>query len=304
MHYNAGVRTVVVGGRPRTGPMQTASGSRGAQFYDSYNIDADIAVAEAFNATTTNYLPDRNEDVMITYAGINLRDQIRKGSTIPLQFLYDAADCRIFFTQTTWLDYTALWTYAANAIWKDPSMCISGSTGFASTTDSMTTQPPPQRPDAPTNTSTSLPDAANNFTAGFSGQEIDRVCTVEDQDCLQGALGTQVSATGSACPCKGPLKCQFIQPCGGKRCVSACDNHGNGCAVGRCTLTTRQPNGNFRGHVMEFWSGYCPFTCATSSQTFLGTKPNEPAEHSDGGEREAGLGSYINEPFGGHRGIF
>ena len=116
MHYDAGVRTVVVDDRLRPDSMQTASDSRGAQFYDFYNIDIDIVVVEAFNVTITKYLSNRNEDVLIAYAGINLRDQIRKNSTTPLQFLYDAADCRIFFTQTIWLDYIALWTYAANVI--------------------------------------------------------------------------------------------------------------------------------------------------------------------------------------------
>ena len=78
MHHDAGVKTVVVGGLPQTGPMQTASGTRAAQLYTADNVDDAIAVAEYFNATTASFLPDRNEDVLITFLGVNLRDQIRK----------------------------------------------------------------------------------------------------------------------------------------------------------------------------------------------------------------------------------
>ena len=38
MHYQAGVRTVVVGGLPEAGPMQVPAGSRGAEAYSSLAI--------------------------------------------------------------------------------------------------------------------------------------------------------------------------------------------------------------------------------------------------------------------------
>ena len=49
-----------------------------------------------------------------------------------LQFLYEAADCRIFYTPSTFSNYTNLWTYAANATWWTPQLCVEGSTGRAS----------------------------------------------------------------------------------------------------------------------------------------------------------------------------
>ena len=60
MHHDAGVKTVAVGGLPQAGPMQTASGTRGAQLYTAEDIDNTIAVAEYFNATTADILPDRD----------------------------------------------------------------------------------------------------------------------------------------------------------------------------------------------------------------------------------------------------
>ena len=47
MHHQAGVRTVVAGGRPEPGPMQAVGGSRGAQVYDALALDEDIEFAKS-----------------------------------------------------------------------------------------------------------------------------------------------------------------------------------------------------------------------------------------------------------------
>jgi hypothetical protein len=139
MHHEAGVRVIAAGGLPTTGPMQAPSGSRGASDYDLEVLDANIGVAQQIlqgqNSPEQNFLPNRTTamDVYVTYADINLRDQVRRNETIPLQFAYEAADCRIFYTPKTIYNYTALWQYAADAIWTNPSLCVSGSTGFATT---------------------------------------------------------------------------------------------------------------------------------------------------------------------------
>lgn len=133
MHHEAGVRSVVVGGLPAKGPMQSPSGSRGAAYYTSDRLDANINYAAQINSTASGFLPSRQEDVFITRLGINLLDQIRKGENIPLQFVYEAADCRIFYTPETIYNYTNLWNYAADAIWSKPSLCVEGSTGYATT---------------------------------------------------------------------------------------------------------------------------------------------------------------------------
>jgi hypothetical protein len=81
-------------------------------------------------------------DSTIISAGINLRDQVRKGEDIPLQFLYEGADCRIFYTPKTVYNYTALWQYAADAIWnKDPKKCVTGSIGYSTVNGTKTAAP-------------------------------------------------------------------------------------------------------------------------------------------------------------------
>ena len=141
MHHEAGVRTVVVGGQPRNGPMQAPSGSRGAAYYTSDDIDANINYAERINATTISLFPPRDPNILITRLGLNLRDQIRRGETTPLQFIYEAATCRIFYTPQTIYNYTNLWHYAARAIWTNPHLCVPCSTGYAASNATDTTGP-------------------------------------------------------------------------------------------------------------------------------------------------------------------
>ena len=273
MHHEAGVKTVVVGGLPQTGPMQTASGSRGVQIYLDQNIDDDITVAEYFNATTADYLPDRETDVLVTFLSVNIRDQIRKEQQdVPVQFVYDAADCRIFYTAETWSDYSSLWTYAVNAI-SNPKLCVAGSTGYSST---IGTGSQPSTP-APTSKAPANPilGTSNQFTSLFSGQELG--------DFIQ---KTSSGKTGS-----------------GRPAAKTCNNHGKACTGNaNCSFNKNEGNGSFGGRTFVFRSGTCPATTAPSSGlSALTTKQNEPAEiHGDGGERKGSnpIADSVMELFG------
>lgn len=129
MHHEGGARTVVAGGQPVTGPMQTVGGSKGAQSYDAFSLDNDIDVAVQFNASVQDLLPEGRDDVDFNYAyaGFNLKDSIRKGEDTPLQFVYEPADCRIFYTHNTVYNYINLWNYVIDAVYRNPSLCVSGS---------------------------------------------------------------------------------------------------------------------------------------------------------------------------------
>jgi len=255
MHHEAGVKTVVVGGLPQSGPMQTASGSRGAEIYVDQNIDDDVAAAEYFNATTAESLPSREIDVLITFLSVNLRDQIRKEQQdVPVQFVYDAADCRIFYTVENWSDSSSLWTYAVNAI-SNPKLCVAGSTGYSSTGTGLQASTPPPSSKTPANGALGT---SNQFTNMFSGQEVD---TFIPKDKVNSGAARAVSQT--------------------------CNNHGNGCPFGRCSFTSTQGQGSFNGRTIDFRSGTCPAnTGASSGVNGLITKPNEPAEIHGDGERK------------------
>jgi len=141
MHHQAGVRTVVAGGRPEPGPMQAVGGTRGAQSYTSVDIDQDIEVAEILNTSVTNVVPDRSVGNYINFAGFNIKDAIRPGENFPLQFAYEAATCRIFYTQHTVYNYLNLWNYVVDAVWRNPSLCIDGSANGTTILPTNTTGP-------------------------------------------------------------------------------------------------------------------------------------------------------------------
>ena len=147
MHHEAGVRTVVVGGQPSYKPMQAQSGTRGARYYTSVDVDTNFNYTEIINATTANYLPSRSDnDFYVIRLGLNLRDQIRKDEYVPLQFIYEAANCRIFYTPQTIYNYTNLWKYAVNAINSKPELCVQGSTGHVTSNATNTPSPVSTKP--------------------------------------------------------------------------------------------------------------------------------------------------------------
>lgn len=84
------------------GPMQAVSGSREAIDYSAERLDYDFATAQSLNDTANDQLPQvRDPGVYTTWFGFNLRDQIRKDDTTPLQFKYEAANCRIYVSHST-----------------------------------------------------------------------------------------------------------------------------------------------------------------------------------------------------------
>lgn len=72
----------------------------------------------------------RDSGVYTAVLGINLRDQVRPDDTVPLQFKYEAADCRIFYTLKNVYNMPNLWRDTVTAAFDDPSLCVEGSTGF------------------------------------------------------------------------------------------------------------------------------------------------------------------------------
>ncbi len=281
MHHEAGVKAVTVGGLPSPGPMQIASGTRGVQIYLAENIDDDISVAETFNATTNDLLPDREVDTWIEFLSVNLRDQIRREDSetngTPVQFLYDAADCRIFYTADTWSDYSQLWRYAVRAIDDPSSLCVPGSTGFSYTaaTDLTASSPPPAHTTSGYNASLTY-GTSNQFTNFLSSN-------------LELGIFTPTSSKGGSVRAASTNK--------------VCNNHGNGCSFGRCQLQKDEHHkGSFNGRTIEFFSGTCPGnTAASSGIAGLITKVDEPAEViGDGGVRKEGpsLGDIIRSVWG------
>ncbi|KAF2754326.1 hypothetical protein EJ05DRAFT_504417 [Pseudovirgaria hyperparasitica] len=157
----AGVRTIAMGGRPQNGPMQGVGGTKGALTLKGSQINAQATLALA-NLTTSQ---DQLEELLGTPIGTvanallpqvrsytggaflgtglqinavdNIRDTDVEGQT-PLEFVYEAADCRLFYTLSSVVNVTAAWAQVANAAWgngtcvpdsKSPPSSVTGGQG-------------------------------------------------------------------------------------------------------------------------------------------------------------------------------
>ncbi|KAI8948226.1 hypothetical protein F4801DRAFT_557938 [Xylaria longipes] len=138
-----GVRALTFGGRPRTEPMQVMGGVRGAQVYEFSDLDNDIAVAASLVVADPSLLTKaqvtlaenvspvglKNLPLVVYGGGINLRNAYQEGADhLPLQFDYQASDCRLFYTAKNIADPASTWADARDAIWGDAG-CVTNSTG-------------------------------------------------------------------------------------------------------------------------------------------------------------------------------
>ena len=146
MVHQAGVRTVTLGGKPITGPMQAVGGTRGARSYDAYSLDLNMQFVNDTikDDEAASRLPPRNSGIWFDYIGFNLRDQVRDGDSIPQQFKYESADCRLFYTLQNVYNMSQLWRDVAHAAWQDSSLCVTNSTGFPTGRNSTSSKEPPR----------------------------------------------------------------------------------------------------------------------------------------------------------------
>jgi hypothetical protein len=145
------VRTIAIGGRPQPGPMQGVGGTKGAQVFSWDDIQVRMQAVfflgspeqrAQWNSTdlgrtafaTQLFTRSAYQGGRIA-GGVNLKDNLRQGdaSKTPLEFIYEAADCRMFFTAGMVSDVTQVWKGVADRMFstaqgKGLSMCVEGST--------------------------------------------------------------------------------------------------------------------------------------------------------------------------------
>jgi hypothetical protein len=285
MMTQAGVKTIVAGGRPESGPMQTASGNRGARSYDTYSLDLDMATAreidEQVEVNVNATVPEvRDPSIFIKYAQFNLRDQIRKDDTTPLQFKYEAADCRIYYTLANVYNMTRLWHDVSTAAFQDSSLCVEGSTGFSTTNNTNPIAPPKpitQQPILSLNTSvvrqTKLDDNPND---GIH-TDVRRVSTRGANSfspCIHTPAGDTCQDSTSTCRTI-PVYCsQYGRTVTTQICLPRCNSWGGAPCSGPCHLdfpsANTKPVSGYSGsqlttpqHQEQYSSGVCYPTTGT-----------------------------------------
>ncbi|KAJ5093605.1 hypothetical protein N7456_009466 [Penicillium angulare] len=136
-----GVRTIAFGGRPQVGPMQGMGGIKGSMVYDISDLASDLKQAkELANSSALlsdedlekwdKYVPTPLDDWSYTVDSARVNIINAFGPTndhVPRQYIYEAAECRRFFTYDNFLQQETLWQDAANAMFHDGE-CVEGST--------------------------------------------------------------------------------------------------------------------------------------------------------------------------------
>lgn len=135
-----GVRSIAFGGRPRLTPMQTVGGVRGGQSWSLSTISQHISHAYelALNASRMGkpilsirelelfkeLAPPSTENFTIRFntylsSSVNFRNTYAENDDItPLQFVYEAADCRRFYTANNYVHPASIWVAASEAMFE------------------------------------------------------------------------------------------------------------------------------------------------------------------------------------------
>jgi hypothetical protein len=137
-----GVRTIALGGRPLELPMQAVGGVKGSQLTNWAELQqifrtvASSAIATNKTALLERYfeiLPSLDEPPMLPdikgTGAVNFRNAHPRldQDSFPTQFLYEAANCRLFYTAETVFNVTSAWTQVVDAAW-GKGRCVKGST--------------------------------------------------------------------------------------------------------------------------------------------------------------------------------
>ncbi|KAF2463622.1 peptidase S41 family protein-like protein [Lindgomyces ingoldianus] len=137
MKQQGGVKTIAMGGRSNKNPIQAIGGVKGTNNYAWNYIQnlgqqaVEIAPEgqdEKYNTTFKPFYANIPYNRAATNPGANVRDGLRQNDTsgVPLQFIYEEADCRLYYTPEMTVDATAIWKAAADAQWGGKGNCVTG----------------------------------------------------------------------------------------------------------------------------------------------------------------------------------
>ncbi|KAM3079675.1 hypothetical protein ACMFMG_006088 [Clarireedia jacksonii] len=150
MKSQGGVRSVVMGGRSQFGPMQGVAGSKGAEVLRYLDIDTFYGQIPTLLPLLANqsaplpsppaasFLPPGvslswplgSSTTQSSRARFNLRNNIRRNDTPtadpPLQFVYEASNCRLFYKKEDLYRIDRLWDRVREVVWGG-GRCVNGS---------------------------------------------------------------------------------------------------------------------------------------------------------------------------------
>jgi hypothetical protein len=138
MREQGKVKNIVFGGRPsKTGLIQAVGGTKGPRHYLMRQIRNDVELAYKYaTPEQKRWFAAAKIETRLPFARaygnatVNFKDAIRKGdsSQTALQYRYELADCRLYYTPEMALDVSAAWKAASAARWGGKA-CVAGGFG-------------------------------------------------------------------------------------------------------------------------------------------------------------------------------
>ena len=139
MRQQAGIKTIFLGGRPNTNIAQAIGGVKGRLALDYGSIYESVRTPFIYESVhSRDFYNDTALGAynnLVSYrtisAGVNAQDGFRQNDTsnIPLQFRYEPADCRIYYTPQMAVDMTAAWKTVADSAFNGINHCVAGGLG-------------------------------------------------------------------------------------------------------------------------------------------------------------------------------
>lgn len=139
----AGVKTIAMGGRHNSKKIQAVGGVKGSNNYAFTYLQSmassaiRISTGELAEILKNSVLDSMLKVTSVFYRSsatpaVNVRDALgyNDDSGVALQFKYEEADCRLYYTPEMTVDATAVWKAAADAQWGNSGKCIGNTSGY------------------------------------------------------------------------------------------------------------------------------------------------------------------------------
>lgn len=150
MTKQAGVKMIAMGGRATSDKIQAVGGVKGTNNYGFNYIQA--AAQQAVYLASGDLKKQLNSSVLREYyndlpyyrsasaPGVNVRDGLgyNDDSGVALQFKYEEAECRLYYTPEMTIDATTIWKAAADAQWGNSGKCIGNGSGYGKRAEKVT----------------------------------------------------------------------------------------------------------------------------------------------------------------------
>lgn len=156
LKWDAGVKSIAMGGRPTAGAIQGVGGVKGSQSFGFSSIYSEVDLArEQTNDTDLLAEFDRYQDYVFDRAptlSLNVKDEILPQNLddgTPAQYVAEYADCRLYWTLDHHTDITNLWKAAASAAFNGAPCAFGGFNGTVATRRSAPHHSHPALPNKP-----------------------------------------------------------------------------------------------------------------------------------------------------------